>query len=373
MHTYTLRTLLCILTLSAVPAIVHAETVLRVGESVAVVADQKVEDDFYAAGGIVTMSGEIVGDMYTMGGSVTINGTIGTDFTAAGGTVQVHGPVADDVRILGGDVKIAESVGGDVFVMAGSLTILSSASIGGDVYFYGGEAEINGAVGGSIMGTADRVRVDAPVAGDIDVTASRGLVLGDRAAVAGNVQYASMNELVRSQNAVIEGEVLKREHAVDDPTGLGFGAAVMAFVVHAFAVLCIYLAFRTELEGFARAAIGRMSRNGLIGVASVVAAPVTVLLLMITVLGFLLGLAGLGLLLAGLVLAYVLTAAVVGMGLAQLIVKQKELSVAWLLAGTLTVHTAFLIPVVGPLLVFAALAVSLGTMIVRLYYAVRGS
>ena len=258
--TNTIYTFCALIVCAVLPLSVHAETVVRVAESVSIVADQTVEEDFYAAGGIVTMSGDIKGDMYAAGGSVTTNGTIAADLSALGGTVQVHGPVADDVRIVGGDVKIAEDVGGDVFVFSGTLTILSSATITGNVYFYGGEAEINGAVEGSIFGAADRIRVDSAVGGDIDVTASRALILGNRAAVAGDIRYASLGRLERAQNAVVEGEIIEREQIVDETAGFGIGSIVVSFVIHAFALLTLFIAFRTELESFARTAIRRVGR-----------------------------------------------------------------------------------------------------------------
>src|SRR5680860_1466974 len=82
-----------VVTVFVFPVLVSAETVLRAGESVSISADQTVEEDFYALGGTVSMSGVIVGDMYSMGGGVTVNGSISEDLSVAGGSVQVHGPV----------------------------------------------------------------------------------------------------------------------------------------------------------------------------------------------------------------------------------------------------------------------------------------
>ena len=193
----------------SIPLITLAETVVRTGESVAIGNDQVVENDFYAAGQSIVHSGEVKGDMYAAGASVTVNGPIGADLTILGGTAQVHSEIKDDVRIIAGDTVIGGKVVGDVFVIGGVLKVLSSASIDGDVFFYGGEAEISGPVKGSVMGTAEAFRIDAQIDGNVDVIASRALVLGDRASVSGNVSYQSVGEINRAQQAVVVGEVVR--------------------------------------------------------------------------------------------------------------------------------------------------------------------
>ncbi|MDA8597202.1 hypothetical protein N9L26_02590, partial [Candidatus Pacebacteria bacterium] len=201
------------------PVSASAETVLRISDSISLAADQTVEDDFYGIAGLygpVSLSGSVEGDAYVFGSSVTINGPVDGDLAAAWGAVQVHASVTDDVRIFGGEVTIAEYVGGDVFVYGGSLNVLSSAEIAGDVFYYdilNGAAEINGTVGGSIFGNMHSLRVDGAVGGSIDVVVDE-LVLGERADVTENVTYTSAADLVRAQNAVVAGEIIRNDAPV---------------------------------------------------------------------------------------------------------------------------------------------------------------
>lgn len=358
------------LAIALTPLAAAAETVLRVGESVAVTSDQTVLDDFYAAGGVVTVSGEIQGDMYAVGGSVTVNGSVAQDLAALGGSVQVHAPVADDVRVVGGDVTIAERIEGDLFVIAGALHVLSSAEVTGNIFFYGGEAEVNGSVGGSVMGAAERFRIDAPVAGSVEVASSRPLVLGERASISGDVAYTSFGEMVRAQNAVVEGEVLRNEPERED-RGIGIGGILTAFIVHLFAVLCIFLGFKRHLMAFAAATTRNLGRNGLIGIAAMFLVPLGAALLMVTFLGMLLGLLGLFSFLALMCLAIVLIPVVVGSLIARLATNAPAVSLMWLVAGTLIVHLTLLVPYVGFLLVLMACAVTFGSLIFRLYHFLR--
>lgn len=356
--------------LLALPFATAAETVLRVGESVSVTDDQTVLEDFYAAGGTVAVSGTIAGDMYAVGGSVKTNGSIAADLGALGGTVSVHAPVADDIRIVGGDVTLAESVGGDIFVIGGSLTVLSSATIAGDVFFYGGEAEINGVVEGSVMGAAERFRIDGAVGENVDVRSSRGLVLGDRAIVSGDVRYRSSGDLTRAANAVVEGEVIATE-IEREPSDSGFSSALVVFFVHTFALLCLYLFVRGRLTDFVRETLAHPSRSVVIGFGTLFAGPPVAILLMVTVLGFLLGLSGLLLIAALAIIAFILSAAVVGALLSRFIMQRTEVSFLWLLAGAAALHIALLIPFAGALVAFAATAVTLGALVFRIYRTLR--
>ena len=352
------------------PLTTHAETVLRVGDSVTVAADQRVEEDFYAAGGTVAMSGEIVGDMYAMGGSVTANGTIAEDITAVGGTVSVHAPVGDDVRIVGGDVTIAGTVGGDVFVVAGSLTLLSSASVEGDVFFYGAEANIEGVIKGSLMGTAERFRIDSSVAGDVDITSSRPVTLGDRALIAGDVRYESFGELVRAQNAVVEGDITRNdpEQKTDDSP---VGTIVTTLIVSLFAAFLSYVLFKRELQPFVQGTIKNYGRSGVLGIAIVVLAPVGAVLLMVTVLGLLVGIVGLLLFLLLCFVAAALAPVVVGGLIARFVTNRVEVNLMWIAVGVLALNVLIYIPIIGIVFAIGIFLLTLGNLVWVLYNLVR--
>lgn len=348
---------------------VRAETVLRVEESVTVASDQVVEEDFYALGGTVIMSGEIMGDMYSTGGSVTVNGPITEDLTVLGGSVQVHGPVRDDVRVIGGEVTIADTVEGDIFVIAGSLNILSSAAVMGDVFFYGGEIEVNGPVTGSLMGSAGRFRVDAAIGGNIDVRAQE-LVLGDRVTVSGNVRYQSQNELVRAQNAVIEGSVVQNEPHTE-PAAPNYSDNIIFFVMNLFAAMVLFFLFRKELQEFVKETVRNYARSSVLGLTAIFIAPVVTVLLMLTLLGFLLGLAGIFVLALLYIISFVLLSVVVGGLLSQIITKDMQINLLWITIGAIVVNIVFLIPIIGPLAVLCGFVVVLGGLLWQAYSLLR--
>lgn len=350
-----------------VPLATNAETVLRISDSISLDDDQTVDGDFYGVAGIagpVSLSGTIKGDAIAIGSGVTTNGSIEGDLFALGGTSNVHASVTDDVRIIAGEVTIAEHVGGDVFVLGGILTVLSSANIDGNVFFYGGEGEINGRVGGSVFGTSEMLRIDGPVGGTVDVRVARSLVIGDRADIGGDIRYESSNELTRAQNAVVVGDVVRNTPQAKsaDPRG-----ALVPILIYTFATLIVYALFRNQLQSLLSGSVTAFTRNGLIGIAGLLLLPVVVSILFLTVIGALVGVLGLLATLFLYLLSFVMSSLLAGILLQRMFRTRAELDLLWTLLGVFAITALFFIPFIGPALILVLMSVVLGTLLVSLY------
>ncbi len=331
------------------PVFAHAETVLRVGEDIAVDADQTVQGDYYVSVGLLgntTMSGNIQEDMYALGGSVTANGAVGGDMTIIGGTSQLHATVTDDVRVLGGEVTIGEHVGGDLFVIAGKLTVLSTATIDGDVLFFGGDAEVNGKVSGSVLGTSERMRIDAQVGKNVDVK-TVSLTLGEKAAVAGNVTYESPTSVARAQNATIEGEVIHKESPQDQTAQDSVKGLLVPIFISLFASLTLFLLFKREIQEIVQHAYTHPLRSMVSGTAVLLLFPLVSVILIATILGMVIGIAGLFASVFLFALGYALAPIVMGALLSRLFSKRIKVSFLWIIIGAALLHALLLIPFLG--------------------------
>lgn len=353
------------------PFLVSAETVVRIGDDISIDADQTVNGDYYVSsgfGGKTTMSGTVTEDMYAVGGIVTVNGTIGKDLSILGGSAQVHAKVSDDVRIVAGEVTIAEHVSGDVFVIGGTLNILSNVVIDGDVIFYGGTASIEGKVGGSILGTAKTLRIDAEVGKNIDVKSSTAITLGDKAKVGGFVRYASPETIVRAQNASVVGEVTKNEFGgAVVTTEAKVRAGLIPVFITLFATLVIYLFFKRRLLQIITFAHGAPLKSVVVGISVAILAPVVGIILLATVLGSLVGVLLFGFSIVMYTLGIALGGAVFGSYLRLWLTSGTEVTLLWLTLGTLAMHMVLLIPILG-FAIFAGLVfVSMGGVLLSFY------
>ncbi len=368
----------CVLAFLILPGLVQAETVLRTGSDITVSTDQIINDDYYVSVGFqgaTDMSGQVAGDMLVLAGSAIVNGSIGEDLMALGGSLQMHGSTTDDLRVVAWDTVISESVGGDVIVLGSSLKILPTATIGGNVYFFGIDAKIDGAVAGSVYGTAERVQINGTVGKDIDLQAAAGLTLGDKAVVGGSVTYEGVVPLARSQGAVIEGEVTEYVDANEVEPREAARAILTPLFVMLFAALSLFLLFKRGLQRLVEKIEESVWVASGLGVAALFAGPIAATLLLFTVLGFILGLALFGMFLTLYSLAIALSGVVVGAFVSKYLRGRLEVTLTTVVGGTVLVHLLLgilsIIPLLSVLTVAAIFLVTLGGLTRSVYHVVH--
>lgn len=353
----------------AIPSVALASSVMRTGEAVSVAADQAVEGDFYGLGNNVTVSGEVTDDLLVIGGKVKVNGKTGADLAALAGDVQIDGVIGDDARIVAGEVTVAGEVLGDLVVLSGTLKVLSTAKISGDILFFGTDAEISGEVGKSVFGTSERMRVEGIVRGDIDVRTS-SLTLGDRADVTGMVKYTSVNELVRSQNARVAGQVVKNEPTIENAT---VRDVMVPLLVLLFAALVWFLLFGRLLDRVSTQVVVHPVRSMLIGFGLFFLIPIAVGILIASMLGSLLGLTLVFAYVALIFAAVTISGVVAGTYIFTLISPKYATGIPSVLFGTSVFFLLMFIPVVGPVLCIALILTTMGALATHLYRTIRFS
>ena len=347
------------------PLSLFAAPVLRSGEEVAVGETQEVADDFYAAGGTVTVSGKVAGDLYAAGGTIMINGDVADDVAVASGSARIGGGIGGDARVVGGEVTIDGVVDGDVLVLGGIVRVLSTARIGGDRLFYGGEVTIDGDVRGSLSGRAEAVRLNGPVRGDVAVRASRGLSLGEQAHIDGALSYESTAELSRASGAVVRGEVTRQEAA---PAAGSLSAHLLWLLAFLFTTTAAYLLLpQARLLCFMRRSADAFLWNALIGFCVFAAAPVAAGVLFATLIGLPLGALLLSFYAFLLLAACALSGIFAGALLARHFDGDIAITLKWSLIGAGALALALYIPYLG-LTAIATLALALlGGMTTALY------
>jgi len=354
------------LILAVSPLFASAETVVRTGSDVSLNAGQVVANDFYAAGGGVVHSGEVQGDMYVAAGSVTVNGQVGEDLTVLGGTVNVHNTIGDDLRVVGGEAVIAGEVKDDVFILGGKLHILSTAKIGGNVYFYGGEAVIDGEVAGALMGQAERFTVNSSVNG-IDVM---GIVeLQDNASVEGDVKYQSDQEITRSQAATVTGEIVRSDAATDESKESNFG--LFALVAWFFTTLCLFFLLRGKIEQLWRRLRREPAKSGVFGLVAIIAGPILTFILFATVLGAWLGLLTMLMMFALVLIGMLLLPIMLGRLVVSFIPQWDKLNFVTVFTGFIITALLCALPWFGGLLIFVALVMTVGGLLLVVYRGIK--
>lgn len=354
-----------------VPSLASAGPILRTGDTISVDADQSLNGDFYALGSTVSVSGQSEDDVYIAGGNVTINAPVAKDLTVLGGTVQVHGDVGDDIRIVGGEVTIAKPVKGDVVVLGGTLTILSTASVEGDVLFLGDTVTIEGEVVGSVFGTANIVRLNSEVGGDVTLQVNNQFSIGNKAKLQGDVTYESLHEVARAQEAVITGEIRKTDVRVSTSDLPFVQVIVIEIMILLFSVFTLFLLSQKFVTSATRSSFGRIGMSGLMGIGILVTLPFIAILLCASVIGMLVGMLLLIAYVFLLILAVMLAPIFVGYLIQKVALHRDELTAYTVGGGVIAFIVIGIVPYIGGLLVFSCVMITLGSLGMMLYRTIR--
>ncbi|MFZ2252973.1 MAG: hypothetical protein WAW13_02225 [Minisyncoccia bacterium] len=353
-----------------VPVFVHAGPILRSGESVSIDASQILKGDFYGFAPTVTISGPAENDVLIGGGTVTINAPVTEDLTVMGGVVQVHGDVGGDLRIVGGEVTLAKAVKGDVVVVGGTLTVLSTASIEGDVLFMGGSLVVEGAVMGGIHANAETVRINSEIGGDVSLRVKTSFTAGDNANMLGNVQYESVAEIVRAQDATIVGTVRRIETVQEVGINI-FKQLILDIVLMFFAVLTVYLTLRKYVEQVVGISMRAPGVSGLVGLGMFILLPFVSMLLLVSVLGSPIGVILFALYVILSIFAVLGAAILCGVYVQKLLMKKSNVSFSTVILGLVSFCLLMFVPVIGWFVIFGLVMVVLGGLSTALYQAIR--
>lgn len=271
-----------------------------------------MDEDVFAAGGDLIVTGRAGGDLIAAGGSVDIAAGDALDVIAAGGQLFVEGPVGEDAILAGGSVTISGSVAEDLIATGGQVRVSRGARIGDDVLIAGGSVRLDGDVGGNAVLAGGRLAVGGTIDGDLKAAGGRLEILSG-ARIAGSVSFRGGEAPVISPGAVIGGEV---EYVAeerfgrysDGHRGIGWGGGVwLALTMIVTGIVVILL-----LPGIANGGADRLRErplaSALIGLALLAGIPVLAMLLMATVIGIPLGVIVMALYPASLFVGFVVAA-----------------------------------------------------------------
>lgn len=337
----------------------------RAGNNVTVGQEQAVQQSLFMSGRTIDISSEVFGDIFCAGQNITISGKVHGDIICAGQSINIRGTVDGDLRLAGQNITIGAAVTGSATVVSQTFTLDSTGSIEGDVSLGATDATINGTVGRDIAAGTETLIISGEVGRNITATVTT-LRLESDATIAGTIDYTSKNELDRSNDAKVGGEITRSEptESTSSKQGAVFGFSIWWFVYWFFAMLVtalvLVLLFPRIFQTTTNRDLPWPWKSLLAGLVASLVVPVLFVVLAITFVGlplaFLLALLWLVvLILSGPFFAYYL---------GQLLLRQARHPLLVMLVGAVTLLVLYFIPIVGIIVLLLALWTGSG-MILR--------
>ena len=269
--------------LAAIPVAVLAAD-LRQGSDVTVGSGETITDDLYAAGGTITINGNVNGNVIVTGGTISIAGNVSRDVMVAGGSVTLSGHVGGSIRAALGMLTLTGPVAGDVVVAGGRVDVGSGGMIGRDLVLAGGNATIAAPVARNVLMSAGtlnlRNHVGGNVAGRVDHLRLDGAQIG------GNLDYTSDNQVALVNGARVNGTTTQHRPPTNNGANAFFGWLRALIGILALGLIFLFLLPRLSGRSIDTLRAEPWASLG-IGAAIVVATPIVAIIVFI--LGILIG------------------------------------------------------------------------------------
>ena len=344
--------------------------------------DQVIEDDYYAAGETVTVSGTVQGDAYVAGGTVIIDGNIEGDAMVAGGNVTINGEIGQDLRIAGGNVTINGVVTRNLTAAGGDVQLGKSGSVQGNILGMFGNFEQYGTIGGKATLLGGNAVLNAQIANGVDAKVGK-LSLGESAQIDGNLSYTSEETASIAPNASVSGMVQftkspvdwanheRREErersAVAAWSGFKVASAIFDFITTAIIGLFFLRLMPMRMLHMTELIRANALKSWGIGLIVLVLSPAVLLFLIITIVGIPLS----ALLFFGLVALYMLAKIPVVYFLGRYIMGKMNNGDrrGWAFIAGLAIYILItLVPFVGWIVKFITLPLGIGTLLMEKKY-----
>ncbi len=260
-----------------------------------VVAGTEELKNLYVGGGVVIVNQKILGDLFSFGSSVSIAGEVEKDLFALGGNINITSPILEDARMAGGNVIINAPIGGDLLVAGGTVSLGQSATVAGDLWVAGGIINITSPVTGDVKISGGEVFINSTIVGTVEVNATDKLTFGPQSIVLGNIVYCGDIEPIvqpGAQVGTMEKKVVEGGAKTKGDAGLMGFLSIFQFIMMFIASLILFKLFRTRVTNFISSSLESMNRfwsNAGLGILAMILIPIVSIILMVSLLGFYLG------------------------------------------------------------------------------------
>ena len=257
-------------------AVLAVVSLLVLSGSVGVVAGQPADTP---SGVIVVEADETVDRIDAVAGSVVVRGTVTGDVSGVAGHVHVTetGQVDGSVEAAAGAVRIDGTVAGDVATGSGHVEITDTARVGGNLDLGTGYLVVDGQVDGDVRASAERI------------------VLGPNADVGGEFRYDAAS-FSQDPASTVAGDVVEDPELGGDtgdeftvPSWLGLVYGLLANLLLGAILLAVFPSFAA---GVAARVSERPLVSGGVGLLTLIAVPILLVLAALTVVGIPLSLFG---------------------------------------------------------------------------------
>ncbi len=358
-----------ILTLAfLIPSAVFAYNV-KTSDSIYIADDEVVEGNMYVMANNVTIEGVVNGDLLALSQNINVKGAITGDIITISQNLNVEGEIGGNIRSIANTVSIINStIDRNINLIAANILIGENSTINWDALVLSGLTEHRGKINGSLHGAGDKIIISGLINKDLNFTLNtkenryqnKVLEISENANINGNLKY-SFKDRININKDAIGGTITYNETKIKK----SWQKNVWSFLMSIFSALVIMLVFislsKKEISKIQNKIRTRHVKSLVLGLGILFLTPIVSLILMFTIIGIPLALIVLILWLIMLYISQILVGVALGKEVRKKLFKSKQANLmADSVIGVSILWSLFLIPFLGPVLMFFAVILGLG-------------
>ena len=338
------------------------------GEIIVLPSNVVVNNDYFANGRTVEISGTVNGDVFVLGGQVFIDGIVNGDVLVAGGSVEISGKVTKNVRLLAGQALITGQIGENITAVTATIELSPSSSVGRNVVIISGNTDLESRVGNNVRLYSSSVRISDGIRGKVMAYVGQ-LRLTSKVIIGGTLEYWSNKNALIDPNAKVKGGITHHPSFFYEffhsklLKGLKIGSKLAALLMNFFYSFIIGLVmlryFSHRVERTIATLNSKPVQSLVAGIVLLFLLPITMLVLIITILGVPFALALLSLTVVGLYTAKVFSILWLSTHIFRKLEFKKHRRL-YFSFGLISYFILTIIPYLGPVVTVAALLFGIG-------------
>lgn len=255
---------------------------------------ETVDDDLLLTGDVAEIEGTVNGDVFAFARTVTVKGTINGNLVAAGSHVEIRGTVTGSAYLAGEDLRVSGKVERSLVTAGGGLVVTPSGTIGRTWLAAGDMIRHEGTVGRALWAGAGTLSVKGRVGQELKAGV-RQFSVQEGAVIEGPINYWSSRTGTFAPG-IRTGEITFHETRDEWRGATNLGSATGWHVFQFLGFLVVGLLVLALMPGLRRSFPATVTEKPwqvpLAGFLALLAIPVALIVLLLTVVGIPLSLLG---------------------------------------------------------------------------------
>lgn len=166
-------------------------------------SNRVVDNDYFAYGKNIEISGTVNGDIYVLGGQILFDGRVNGDIIAMAGSIEIAGEVSHDVRIIAAQALISGNIGRNLTGVTATIDISPSAVIGNNAVIISGHADLESVMKNNVRLYSSNARFSGHIDGNVLAHVGQ-MRLTSKANIGGSLEYWSNKDALIDPDTHIE-------------------------------------------------------------------------------------------------------------------------------------------------------------------------